>query len=130
MNEVIPGTGQTKIAQVQQAKDAIVTQVNGFSQADRVGLWRFGDHIDGQQDYIPLVPVAAMDQTQRQRISSNIDQLPAEGGTALYSTIDAAVSTIRASWDPNAINAVVVLTDGRNESNHGPNLDDLITKIR
>jgi Ca-activated chloride channel family protein len=130
MNDMIPGTGQTKIARVQQAKGAILPQVNGFSQADRVGLWRFGDQIDGRRDYLPLVPVAAMDPAQRRRIGSNIDQLPATGGTALYSTIDAAVSTIRASWDPGTINAVVVLTDGRNETSHGPDLDELLTRIR
>jgi Ca-activated chloride channel family protein len=136
MAEPIPGIEQTKIARVKQAKDAILTKVNGFSAADQVGLWRFGDHmhkINGQwEDYIPLVPVAHMDQAQRSRISSSIDQLPAEGSTALYSSIDAAVYAIRNSWKPDTINAIIVLTDGRNEPglSHGPDLGELLTRIR
>jgi hypothetical protein len=40
------------------------------------------------------------------------------------------VTTIRASWNPGTINAVVVLTDGRNDTNHGPDLHGLLRRIR
>ena len=37
------------------------------------------------------------------------------GGTGLYATTRAASAALSAAYDPQRINAVVVLTDGRNE---------------
>lgn len=72
-----------------------------------------------------------MSAAQRTAIGRGIDSLDAgDPGTALYDSIDAAVGSIRDTWDPGAINAVIVLTDGRNEVRGGLNLDRLIEQIR
>lgn len=133
MADPVAGTGRTKLTLLQQARGALST---GFSDDDRVGLWKFADHLDGPRDYVPLAPSAAMGTTkggltQRQRIDRDIAALSADGGTGLYNTIAAASGTIRDDWDPDAINAVVVLTDGRNETNRGiTDLSDLIGQVR
>lgn len=54
----------------------------------------------------------------RAQLSSRIDSAIAEGGTALYQAIDAAYQAAneRARQDPSRIHALVVMTDGRDES--------------
>ena len=51
----------------------------------------------------------------KQRLTTLIRGLSAEGGTALYHTTRAADLYMRERLDVNRINAVVLLTDGRNE---------------
>jgi Ca-activated chloride channel family protein len=53
-----------------------------------------------------------------------IEGLQPQGkGKALYRTLDAAVASMRARYEPTRINAVVVLTDGANDD---PENNDLI----
>jgi Ca-activated chloride channel family protein len=130
MNRRVKNNGPTKIELVRQAADALV-KPNGFGEADLVGLWRFSENLNGgTKDYQTLVPVARMSEDQRERIRRSMRQLTAKGGTALFNTIDAAVSEIHRTWDPNAINAVVVLSDGRNMADDGiTNVEDLLPRI-
>ncbi|MFD9740907.1 substrate-binding domain-containing protein [Umezawaea sp. NPDC059074] len=117
MEEKVPGTGATKLALV---KPAIRQLADGFTDSDRVGLWKFSSGIgDGGTDFIPLVPIGPMDGTRRADLAANIDGLTADGATGLYDTIDAAVDSVRATYDPNSINAVVLLTDGVNDKARG-----------
>lgn len=117
MEEKVPGTGATKLALV---KPAIRQLADGFTDSDRVGLWKFSSGIGtGGTDFVPLVPIGPMDGTHRQDLAANIDGLTADGATGLYDTIDAAVDSVRATYDPNSINAVVLLTDGVNDKARG-----------
>jgi Ca-activated chloride channel family protein len=52
------------------------------------------------------------------------------GGTGLYDTIWAAYQKAKAKYDPNRVNAVVVLTDGKNEDPNGISLDKLKANLR
>ncbi|MEO6081542.1 MAG: substrate-binding and VWA domain-containing protein [Umezawaea sp.] len=117
MEEKVPGTGATKLELV---KPAIRQLADGFTDSDRVGLWKFSSGIGaGGSDFVPLVPIGPMDATRRQDLAANIDGLTADGATGLYDTIDAAVDSVRATYDPNSINAVVLLTDGVNDKARG-----------
>ena len=56
----------------------------------------------------------------RDRLLNTIGSLEASGGTALIDATYAAVAQLMAENDPQAINAVVVMTDGQeNESQRG-----------
>jgi Ca-activated chloride channel homolog len=129
MEEKVPGTGATKLALV---KPAIRQLADGFGDSDRVGLWKFSSGIgDGGSDFVPLVPIGPMDGTRRADLAANIDGLTADGATGLYDTIDAAVDSVRATYDPNSINAVVLLTDGVNDKARGLQApDELLDAIR
>ena len=52
------------------------------------------------------------------------------GGTGLYDTTLAAVRALRADYDANAINTVVLLTDGRNEDPGSISLNQLLHTLQ
>jgi Ca-activated chloride channel family protein len=134
MGEEVPGTGDTKL---DLAKRAAINSLREFDDADRVGLWMFSTKLEGDSDHRELVPVGPMNekladaggQTRRAVLRSRIEGLPPEGGTGLYDTSLAAFQEVSAHLDPDSINAVVLLTDGRNEDD-GISLDNLIPRLR
>ncbi|MEU6380816.1 substrate-binding domain-containing protein [Streptomyces sp. NPDC046909] len=111
MNDRIPETGNTKLEQLKLAENELFSE---FTGSDRVGLWKFSDAEDlgGDTDYRKLVQLGPFD---KKRLSESFSALEAEGATGLNDSLDAAVTSMRADYDPTAINAIVLLTDGRNE---------------
>ena len=63
-------------------------------------------------------------------MASRLGGLTPQSGTGLYDTSQAAYEYMKAHLDPTAINAVVVLTDGRNEDPGGIDLDHLLPQLR
>ena len=63
-------------------------------------------------------------------MASRLGGLTPQSGTGLYDTSQAAYEYMKAHLDPTAINAVVVLTDGRNEDPGGVDLDHLLPQLR
>jgi Mg-chelatase subunit ChlD len=51
------------------------------------------------------------------------------GGTGLYDTTLAAVRSLRADYDPGAVNTVILLTDGKNEDPGSLSLKELLSKL-
>ncbi|MFD8492574.1 substrate-binding domain-containing protein [Amycolatopsis sp. NPDC059657] len=125
MADSVDGTGKNKM---ELAKQAAVTSLGQFSDADQVGLWSFSTKLDGNRDYRELVPVAPMG-PQRATLKSRLEGLIPQGGTGLYDSSLAAYQHIKQHLDPDAINAVVVLTDGRNEDPGGISIDNLIAEL-
>ncbi|MBT2418575.1 substrate-binding domain-containing protein [Streptomyces sp. ISL-22] len=122
MNEDVPGSGETKMELLKNAKAALFDE---FADTDEVGLWRFSSapYADDEHHYRQLVPIGPMARpvpgksadTRREQLTAEVEGLVPDGATGLYGTTIAAVDTMRADYDPSAINAVVLLTDGRNE---------------
>jgi Ca-activated chloride channel family protein len=101
-----------KMESARQALIAFVSQIRG--ERDRVGLVEFGS---GVKDYLPL---ATMDDANRNRLLDTITLMEASGGTALIDATYAAAAEMLAEGDAGAINAIVVMTDGQeNESQRG-----------
>jgi hypothetical protein len=50
------------------------------------------------------------------------------GGTGLYDTTLAAVRAVRSGWDPNRVNSVLILSDGRNDDD-GMSLGELLRRL-
>ncbi len=94
-----------------------------FPDNAQLGVWAFSQGLDGpQRDYRELVPIRRLDApagsgTQRQAVSGAVDSLGGlvGGGTGLYDTISAAYHQVQSTYDPNAVNSVIILTDGENE---------------
>ena len=102
----------SKMESAREALAAFVSQIRG--ERDRVGLVDFGS---GIKNYLPL---ATMDEANRGRLQDTITMLNATGGTALIDATYAAVAELLSEGDTEAINAVVVMTDGQeNESSRG-----------
>jgi Ca-activated chloride channel family protein len=112
--------GQTKLA---LARSAVEQSLGSFRGDDLVGLRQFSTGLGPAQDQeqIDLAPVAPVaDQADRLR-QATATLVPANG-TPLYAVTRASVREMVAAYDPARINAVVLLTDGRNED--GDTADD------
>ncbi|MEU4475630.1 extracellular solute-binding protein [Micromonospora sp. NPDC023888] len=93
---------------------------------DRVGLWSFSSETPPKRPYREEVPLGEFD---LKRINSKIAGLQVAGGTALYATIRAAHRELLDRYDPQRINAIVVLTDGKNEYNPDNDLARLLAEV-
>ena len=98
------------------AKEAAITALSEFNSADEVGLRIFttglGD--SGTESYLDLLPIQPMG-ANREGLANRIrDQIPLYG-TPLYQVASASYQDMLVDYDPSKINAIVLLTDGKNE---------------
>ena len=82
-----------------------------FKAEDEVGLWIFSTELDGDIDYLELLPPTPLTEG-RARIEQAVAGLIPMNGTGLYDTTRAAVQAVRDAYDTTKINAVLLLTDG------------------
>jgi Ca-activated chloride channel family protein len=127
MLDMVPGTGKTK---ADLAKAAAIRAMDYFGNQDSVGLWMFAARLSGERDWRELQPVARMDAAHRSALKQSLHDLTVDGGTGLYDTTSDAFDTIKAGATPDAIQAVVVLTDGMNERTGGIDLETLLGRLQ
>jgi Ca-activated chloride channel family protein len=126
MQAGVPGTGESKVA---LAQAAAIQALGEFSDQDNVGLWQFSADMGGGKDWRQLQPMAAMDQAHRTALKKSIDAIKVNGGTGLYNTTADAYATVKSGASAGEINAVVVLTDGKNERTGGMDLETLLGRL-
>lgn len=112
----------SKLDLVKKAHGALL---DGFTDTDKVGLWHFSDRHTTDEKIAAMGSRAADGKTQRQHLEADVHALKKDAGTALYGTVEDAVKSLRDHYDTNAINAVVVLTDGCEETQGGPVLEEV-----
>jgi Ca-activated chloride channel homolog len=116
------GTGVSKL---QAAKEAAVRALRLLRSDDKVGLWAFSSDGPGQPN--PITELVAPDWLgDASRLTEAINGLEAYGGTALYYTTRTAQREMAIKYEPELINAMVLLTDGKNEYTLDTDLDRLI----
>ena len=126
MNGAVPGNGGTKL---DLAKQAARGAVGKLAPDDELGLWTFSTPVQGRDTpWLQLVPTAPVRQVLP-TFRSKVDGLVAEGGTALYATTRAAVRGVQQDFDRTKINAVVLLTDGKNEYPQDNDLGRLVAEL-
>ena len=104
----------------------------------RVGLWVFSIDQGGPgQDWRVLEPMRRLDdlrfgRTQRFALRERARQLSSltTGGTGLYDTALAAYQQALVNYRPNYSNAVVLMTDGRNDDPGSIRLSQLLARLR
>ncbi len=116
------------------AKQAAISALGEFKDEDEVGLRVFStDLTNDGATFLDLVPIGPIGQ-QRAEMSSEIDNLVPTNGTPLYDVTADAYTTMLDGFDPSRINAVVLLTDGRNEDENpdddADQLDGLLAELR
>jgi Ca-activated chloride channel homolog len=126
MTETVPGTSTP---QGELAKRAAAQSLGQFQEHDQVGLWMFSSRLRGDADYQELVPVGPMDENRRSQLRNRLQSLSFGGGTGLYNSAAAAYEYMRTHLKPGTINAVVFLTDGKNERPGGLDLEQLIGRL-
>lgn len=98
------------------AKQAASDSLSEFKPDDQVGLREFSTGLgpkgtDTSLDLVPIGPVA----TQREKLGVEIQGLFPTNGTPLYDVTRTSMQSMLDGYDPTRINAVVLLTDGKNE---------------
>lgn len=109
-----------KMAAAQAALREFMAQIKG--DQERVGLVEFGSAVNN---------IAALDElaNNRSQIDSSIELLQAYGNTALLDGVRTAYVRLQQINDPERINAIVVMTDGR-ENNSLTTLRELQREIQ
>lgn len=112
-DEADPKTGDTKL---DLAKRAAIAALGEFQPDDDVGLRIFSTDISGEDptDYVDLVDIGPISQN-RAEIKRDINRLVPTQGTPLYTVAHDSYQKMLDEFDATRINAVVLLTDGRNE---------------
>jgi Ca-activated chloride channel family protein len=120
--------GATKLDLV---KKAAVTALDQFKPDDDVGLWVFSTDISRQEptDYVELAPIQPIG-SQKEAIAAKINDLAPTQGTPLYTVTKAADDQLVQTFDAQRINAVLLLTDGKNEDSRNDDLDGLLRDLR
>jgi len=128
MGEPAGGAGETKL---DLAKRAATSALKDFKDDDEVGLRVFTTGIRNVEpsDYLDLVPIGRIGDNRRQ-IDTAIQSLEPQHGTPLYTVAQASYDALRQNFDPTRINAVVLLTDGKNEDDRNPDVNTLLTRLR
>jgi Ca-activated chloride channel family protein len=125
MGDSVGSSGSTKL---ELAKQAAASAVGQLAPDDLLSLWIFSTQQDHEKPYRELVPFGTV-RANLAAVKAKIADLQPDGGTGLYATVRAASAALSASYDPARINAIVVLTDGRNEFPADNNIDSLTAAL-
>jgi Ca-activated chloride channel homolog len=110
------------------AKRAASGAVESLAPDDEIALWVFSTDLDAGRPYRELVPFGPVAQNLDE-VQGQISSLIPQGGTGLYATLRAAKRSMEQSFDPDRINAVVLLSDGKNEYPPDSDLDALVRDL-
>ena len=120
---LVPALEATKLT---LAKRAIDSAIRDLADNDVIGLRTFPTS-DGRahDEVLPLTELGVPPIELSQRLQS-VQTL--SGSRALYSSVRAAADRVRAGFVPHRVNAVILVSDGSNETSDS--LFDLITSLR
>lgn len=113
------------------AKQAAIDALQQFKGDDLLGLRIFSTNVRDQEprDYLDLVGIGPVTET-REAMASKIRSLIPLEGTPLFTVTKASYDDVKKAYDPARINAVVLLTDGRNEDRRNSDLEGLLRDLR
>lgn len=129
-----PIGGSTRLQLTEQAARSGTAMFPGSVQA---GLWVFADDIgENGQDHREVLPIRRLDamvdghaQRDRMNMLTTAAASPVGNGSALFDTTLAAFRQMQSTYDPRAINSIIVLTDGGDDEADGIGLDELIATL-
>lgn len=128
-----PATGEGPDTKLDLAKGAAVEALDQFKDDDEVGLRIFTTDLGAEgATFLDVVPLSRVGDV-RERLATEIRGLFPLNGTPLYDVARTTYQELAASYDPARINAVVLLTDGRNDdgdaSDDQRQLDELLRAL-
>jgi Ca-activated chloride channel family protein len=125
MGDPVGSAGTTKL---ELAKAAAAKAVAQLAPDDQLSLWIFSTQQDHDKPYRELVPFGPAG-ANLATVRAKIRDLQPEGGTGLYATVRAASRSLGDNYAADRINAIVVLTDGRNEFPPDNNIASLVDAL-
>lgn len=132
------GTKAGPATRMQLTEKAAAIGSSLFPDNTSMGLWAFSTNRGPNgEDYKELLPIRPLSTkvdnlTQRELVVDGVDNLSSlvGGFTGLYDTTLAAFRTVQAGYDPNAVNSVIILTDGANEDPDSIDLALLLESLK
>ncbi|MCH9011152.1 MAG: VWA domain-containing protein [Chloroflexi bacterium] len=119
---VVDTSGSMAGGKLLEAKDGLIRALDAMAGNNQVGFISFDDGVNTR---IPVGPL----EVNRFVIADAVQKLKVGGSTALYDAIKVGIEmTDLAEGDPDAIRALVVLTDGQ-ATTGATGIDDLIKMI-
>lgn len=114
-----------------QARKAIEAALGHFTDGDDVGLAAFAQAPDGEMVPGVVSPVAEIGGS-RDAFLGALGGLSSMGDTPLYQAVDTAAAGQAASWSSDRINAIVLLSDGENDTPNAPTIgsDEMLTHLK
>jgi Ca-activated chloride channel family protein len=127
MGEIVEGAGQSKL---ELAQSAAIGALDGFAANDEAGLWAFStERGPSGEPWAKLQAIGPASQTVP-AMKAQIASMVADGGTALYATLREAQADMLAQLDSKRINAIILLSDGKNEYPPDTNLGSLLDQLQ
>jgi Ca-activated chloride channel family protein len=111
--ELRPGT--TRLA---AAKSAIVAALKYFNGTDRLGLAAFSNRPGSGIQPGLVSPIQPLAQGRRSFLAA-LSKLRAGRQTPLYAAVERATTEMAQTYQPNEINAIILLSDGHNHTHLG-----------
>ena len=135
MNFPVPGTDSTRM---QALVETATTGLGQFPADAALGLWAFGGAAG--RDGLPYAEVAPLQRldapsgagTHRESLAGALGSLPGlvGGETDLYRSVLDAYDMVRESYDPNAINSIIVISDGANDATSSLSREDFLARLQ
>lgn len=119
------GTGRSRMEEaITSAQDTL----DHFRVTDELGVWAFTTGISSHlgQNIAEIHPVEA---GSRETLSRELENLSPTSGTPLYDVVATAYDYMKARAQPGRINAIVILSDGKDEGSR-MRLDQLTLKLK
>ncbi|YAL82808.1 substrate-binding and VWA domain-containing protein [Dermacoccaceae bacterium W4C1] len=139
----VSGSMSTKIegrdeSRVQTLVKLASGALDGLPPSTAIGAWAFSTNLDGKgKDYLELAPeikpasTPGYKQELKNKLPMAYDLVRRNGDTGLYDSISAAYTYMQRTFDPDYVNSVVVLTDGKNDDpDGGIDLQKLVNQLR
>ncbi|NUR72260.1 MAG: VWA domain-containing protein [Hamadaea sp.] len=119
MSLPLNASGKTRLKLMQESATHGLTL---FTSDSQLALWGFAGR--GTQ---PLVPMGTLDKTQRQKLDQTMQaaQLAATDECPLFEALLSAYKSLKAAYDPERSNTIVVFTDGKSNLTGGLTLAKL-----
>lgn len=130
----VPGSNGAD--RIDLAKDAAARGLGLYRADSDIGLWEFSTRLSPTGDHRELIPISSLGpdgqgSTGAARLAAALNGLQAipDGGTGLYDTVLDATRTVRAGYDPDRVNVVLLLTDGMNDDVNSITMDQLLSTL-